>query len=283
MPRDNTASIERRGNVDRKDPLTRVHPPRYWPYMFASKLAIVLAVASTASACTRWSSSTSYMPPREVARRLLGSPAVAETKSSSLNAGFAGSANRGSAVAGLGANTESLTLKHCVQQAELTFEQQFETRSDLRGRGWDIAGSVLLGLSGVSLINAGYSNDQDYYNVNREYDPTANYVVGGVMLAGAVALMVRSYVLVPNRRPAPPPSAMRTFQENKLVESTGCGLPGDLAGVQSPVPIVIQTQAAPAPQGDATTRLQQLDKLKASGAISDADYKRKRKEIIDSI
>jgi hypothetical protein len=42
--------------------------------------------------------------------------------------------------------------------------------------------------------------------------------------------------------------------------------------------------AAPAPAAnDVTARLQKLDQLKASGAITDAEYKRKRKEIIDGI
>jgi hypothetical protein len=257
--------------------------------MARPNLGVVLLAALTTSACTRWSPTTSYGPPREVARRLLGSPSVAETKSSSLNAGFSGRAGGGTAVAGLGANTESVTLKHCVQQAELTMDQTYETRSEIRGRGWDIAGSVVLGLAGVSIIDNGYRSAQIFddrlagSDRTSSYDPTSSYVTGGIMLAGAVALMVRSYILVPNRRPAESPPATRTFQENRLVEATGCGLPGDLAGVQSPVPLVIQAQPAPITPPDATARLQQLDKLHASGAISDADYKRKRKEIIDSI
>ena len=76
--------------------------------------------------------------------------------------------------------------------------------------------------------------------------------------------------------------ATRTYQEHKLVEATGCNMPGEFAGVQSPVPLVIQAQPSASPQ-DPSVRLQQLDKLRASGAISEADYNRKRKEIIDSI
>jgi hypothetical protein len=48
------------------------------------------------------------------------------------------------------------------------------------------------------------------------------------------------------------------------------------------MPVVIQAQPAGL-QTDAVSRLQQLDKLRAAGAISDADYARKRKEIIDGI
>ena len=40
---------------------------------------------------------------------------------------------------------------------------------------------------------------------------------------------------------------------------------------------------AAAPANDITARLQKLDALKAAGAITDAEYQRKRKEIIDGI
>src|SRR5688572_21917106 len=100
-----------------------------------SNLKLVLAVLSMAG-CTRWSTSNVYGPEREVARNLLGSPGVAESKSSQLAANFSGRASNGSAVGGLGASTESLTLKHCVQKAELQLEQPYEVRSELRGRGW---------------------------------------------------------------------------------------------------------------------------------------------------
>jgi hypothetical protein len=44
------------------------------------------------------------------------------------------------------------------------------------------------------------------------------------------------------------------------------------------------TAPAPAPTGsDLTVRLQKLDQLKAAGAITDAEYQRKRKEILDGI
>jgi hypothetical protein len=237
--------------------------------------AVVLAMVAAAG-CTRWSSNNVYGPEREVARRLLGAPAIAETKSSSLNAGFAGSARGGTAVAGLGASSESVTLKHCVQKAELTFEQPFDVRPQLRGRGWDVAGAVVLGLIGLGGIQAGMGDTNDPSGNNG----TQNIVAGSAFIAAGAGLLIYSFGIVPNREPPVLQNQRRQWVENRLVESSGCGLPGDVAAAQAAMPVVIQ--AAPAQQ-DATARLQQLDKLRAAGSISEADYARKRKEIIDGI
>jgi hypothetical protein len=239
------------------------------------EVAVVLVVAL--AGCTRWSTTSVYGPQREVGRTLLGSPAIAESKSSQLAAGFSGRASGGSAVGGLGGNMESVTLKHCVQKADVALEQPYEQVPELRGRGWDVAGAVTLGIFGATAIDVGYRNDNDQY---RESSGTTNYVVGGVLLAAGVGILYRAYGVVPNRRPAPSGPLKREWTEQRLVESSGCGMPGDVAQVQSPVPLVIQAQPE---KQDAAARLQQLDKLRASGAISDADYARKRKEIIDGI
>lgn len=232
----------------------------------------VLAVVAVAG-CTRWSSTNVYGPQREAARRLLGSPAIAETKSSSLNAGFAGRARGGTAVAGLGAASESITLKHCVQKAELTFEQPYEVRPQLRGRGLDIAGAIVLGLIGAGGVQAGMDG-------NDGRDGTNTVIAGSAFIAAGVGLLVYSYGIVPRREPAVLTNQRHQWVETQLVEASGCGMPGDVARAQAAIPVVLQPQ--PAAQ-DATARLQQLDKLREAGAISDADYQRKRKEIIDGI
>lgn len=234
---------------------------------------VVFAVVALAG-CTRWSTTNVYGPQREVARRLLGSPAIAETKSSSLNAGFAGRARGGTAVAGLGAASESVTLKHCVQKAELTFEQPYEVRPELRGRGLDIAGAVVLGLIGAGGIQAGMDGTDGR-------DGTSTVIAGSAFIAAGVGLLVYSYGIVPRREPPVLPNQRHQWVEARLVEASGCGLPGDVAQAQAAIPVVLQPQ--PAAKQDAAARLEQLDKLRASGAISDADYERKRKEIIDGI
>lgn len=185
-----------------------------------------------------------------------------------------GSARGGSAVAGLGAEAESVTLKHCVQKAEITFEQPYEVRPKLRGRGWDIAGSVVLGLLGLSGIQSGMNES------SRGDDGTNTIIAGSAFIAAGAGLLVYSYGIVPRREPPVQMNQRREWVETRLVEATGCVLPGEVAQAQAAIPVVIQPQ--PAAQ-DPAARLQQLDKLRAAGAISNEDYARKRKEIIDGI
>lgn len=241
--------------------------------MRMSQVVLVMVVVALAG-CTRWTTTNSYGPQREVARRLLGAPAIAETKSSSLSAGFAGSARGGSAVAGLGAESESVTLKHCVQKAEITFEQPYDVRPELRGRGWDIAGSVVLGLIGLGGIQSGMNENANDGN------GTNTIIVGSTFIAAGVGLLVYSYGIVPKREPPVVTNQRREWVETRLVEATGCVLPGEVAQAQAAIPVVIQPQPA---ANDPAARLQQLDKLRAAGAISEEDYARKRKEIIDGI
>lgn len=236
---------------------------------------MVLMVAAL-SGCTRWSSNNVYGPPREVGRQLLGSPGIAESKSASLSAGFAGRARGGTAVGGLGAETESITLKHCVQKAEVSFEQPYEVRPELRGRGFDVAGAIVLGLIGAAGIQAGLRDGDDGYD---DESGTQNIVLGSAFIAAGVGLLVYSYGIVPNREPAPVLNQRRQWVEPRLVEATGCVLPGEVAAAQAAIPVVIQPQ----PPKDAAARLQELEKLRAAGAINQADYERKRKEIIDGI
>src|SRR6187551_2917537 len=108
-------------------------------------MAMVVALVGLAG-CTSWGTVNVYGPKREVGRQMLGSPAIAESKSSSLNAGFSGASGGGVAVAGLAGNTDSIKLTHCVQQAEIQYEQPFEIHPRAVGRGMDVAGALTLGV-----------------------------------------------------------------------------------------------------------------------------------------
>jgi hypothetical protein len=106
---------------------------------------------------------------------------------------------------------------------------------------------------------------------------------GGLMVGAGVGLLVYSYARLP-KQPAPAvEQRKREWTETSLVEATGCnmGLPGNVAATPAPAPMPAAAPAAPA--NDVTARLQKLDALKASGAITDAEYQKKRKEIIDGI
>jgi hypothetical protein len=253
------------------------------------KRSITATVALVSFAgCTSWGTATVYGPKREVSRQLLGEPAIAESKSSSLNAGFHGVSNGGVAVAGLGAATDSIKLTHCVQQAEVHYEQPFELRPITEHRGLDWAGAITLGVIGLLVINHGYQSQDTFWQPGDMYyeappDPTPSYVAGGLMVGAGVGLLVYSYARLP-KQPAPAvEQRKREWTETSLVEATGCnmGLPGNVAATPAPAPMPAAAPAAPA--NDVTARLQKLDALKASGAITDAEYQKKRKEIIDGI
>jgi hypothetical protein len=240
--------------------------------------------------CTTWGTTEVHGPTREVGRQLLGSPAIAETKSSSLSAGFAGRTNGRSAVAGLGASTDSIKLTHCVQQAEIHYEQPFEIHPKQVGRGKDIAGSIVLGVVGLAIIGSASASQDTFWEPGDPYyepppDPTAGYVTGGLFVGAGIGLLAYSFGKLPKQPRPEVQHSKRAWVETKLVESTGCAmpLPPNVAAAPAPAPTPAAA-AAPAPAAnDVTARLQKLDSLRASGAITDAEYQRKRKEIIDGI
>jgi hypothetical protein len=251
---------------------------------------MVLAVVGLAG-CTSWGTTHVYGPKREVGRQMLGSPAIAESKSSSLNAGFAGASGGGVAVAGLAGNTESIKLTHCVQQAELHYEQPFEIVPKTKGRGLDVAGAVTLGVIGLIVVGAASASQDTFWEPGDPYyepppDPTAGYVVGGGMMAAGAGLLIYSFSSLPKQPKPAIQQSKRAWVEHRLVESTGCAMPGvppNVAAAPAPGPASAIAAPAAAPANDITARLQKLDALKASGAITDAEYQRKRKEIIDGI
>jgi hypothetical protein len=252
--------------------------------------ALVVALVGLAG-CTSWGTTNVYGPKREIGRQMLGSPAIAESKSSSLNAGFSGSSGGGVAVAGLAGNTDSIKLTHCVQQAEIQYEQPFEIHAKTKGRGYDVAGAITLGVIGLIIVGSASASQDTFWEPGDPYyepppDPTAGYVVGGGMMAAGAGLLIYSFSALPKQPKPPVQQSKRAWVETRLVESTGCTLPGvpnNVATAPAPTPAPA-TMTAPAPAAnDVTARLQKLDSLKASGAITEAEYQRKRKEIIDGI
>jgi hypothetical protein len=228
--------------------------------------------------CTKWGTEAVYGPRREVDRRLLGSPAIATSKSSSLNAGFAGARGGGIAVAGLSGNTESLSLTHCVQQAEITYEQPYELHPVPQGRVNDVAGGVLLGFLGLGVMIASKVRSTTIWEPGDpfyEEPPSAapGYLLGGAMIAGGVGLIAYSFGSLPKGPKPEVRTSMNRFTHVEMVESSGCGLPGDPG---------IAKQAAP-PDTETVARLRQLDQLRAAGTITEAEYQQKRREILDAI
>lgn len=247
----------------------------------------LLVTATLLSGCTKWGTTAVYGPKYEVERRLLGSPSLATTSSSSLSAGFAGARGRGIAVAGLEGSTDSMSRTHCVQQAQITYEQPVEFQPVVQGRTNDVAAAVGLGFVGLGFVVAGLirsSNNTVFQPGDPFYEEPASgaplYAIGGGLMAGGVGILAYSFGSLPKGpRPAPTQSK-RAWVQEELVEASGCGLPGDIAQQQQPV---AQPAATAQPTSDTAARLKKLDQLRASGAISEAEYQQKRKQILDEI
>ena len=249
--------------------------------MWNRSVAVVAALALTAG-CTHWSSRTQYGPKQEVGRRLIGAPQIAESSESSLNAGFAGASSHdaggGAMVAGLSGSSGTLKRTHCIQQAEVDFSQPFDTVPTSKGRVWDWVGSVALMLIGLGTYSSTAASQDTFWEPGDEFyepppDPTAGYITAGVLIGAGVAWIGYSYWKLPHQ-PAPTVvSSQRQWTETTFVEATGCGLvPGDVAA----------NTAAPA-DDDTAARLEKLDKLHDSGVITDEEYARKRKELVDAL
>jgi hypothetical protein len=211
-------------------------------------LSCLLAV-TTFVGCTKWGTNTVYGPRREVDRRLVGSPAIATSKSSSVDAGFAGFAGRRAAVAGLSGASESMSLTHCVQQAEITYEQPYELQPVPAGRVNDVAGAVLLGVAGLSImLVAKMRSDTIFEPGDPLYEPppspTGGYLVGGAMIGAGVGLLAYSFGSLPKGPRPAVQASMRTWQAVEWVEATGCGLPGD-PGVARNTPVDAGAMARP--------------------------------------
>ena len=232
----------------------------------------VLALAILTIGCTHWGRDVVYGPPREVGRRLVGAPQVAETTTSATSVGFAaGGVSDGvsaGAAGGLAANSGTVKRTHCVQQAEIDFTQPVHTVPELRLRWLDVASSVILGLGGLGAIQVGANQPADLRdNHNSDF-----YITGGVLIGAGVGLLLYSYLWVPSRAPGAT-DTVRSWTETTFIESTGCGLvPADVAPAST-------SPSTP----DAQKRLEQLEELHRAGTITDEEYQQKRRQILDSI
>lgn len=203
----------------------------------SSTLGTLFALTAFVSGCTHWETRQSFGPRQEVARRLMGSPQVEEVTSSAVSAGFSGGTGQnmaGGTMASGGLAGQSGTVKrtHCVQQAQVDYVQQVDFTSHMTGRGLDIAGSIIVGLIGLSIVTAAsnnYDNDLDFYNRDPSFfdkpsTPVGAYAFGGGMLVGGGAWLIYSLTSLP-KGPAPiQPPQQRAFSETTFVEAQGCGL-----------------------------------------------------------
>lgn len=261
---------------------------------------MVLALAAAAPGCTHWGTTAVYGPRREVARRLLGAPQIAQTSTASMSAGFAGASatsydgRRSGAVAGLDASSGTLTRTHCIQEAEIDYEQPFQLVGKVEGRPLDVGGGVLLGFLGLGIM---VGSDVRSHTIFEPGDPlyeeppsaTPGLLLGGAMVVGGLAEIIYSYKKLPK---GPPPAArdqLRTWTSTELVEATGCGLvPGDLPAAHQhpgppPPPPGPPAGDRKVPSGDVAARLKRLDDLRAQGLITEKEYQAKRKELLDQL
>ena len=220
------------------------------------------------------------------------------------------------------ASSDSQKRLHCVQQAQIQYVQPYQIQPEVQGRVWDVVGGIVLGGAGLSFLSSAAVLSQpsaDPYA--QKPNVTPYYITGGVMLAGAAAWLIYSFHSLPSGPPPAVQSTEQRWAANEYVEAVGCGLvPGDpvLAApappVQAPAPYTqapappppapytqasapMQASAPPPPapaaptqsaggkkqDGDVTARLQKLEKLHRAGLLTDEEYKRKHKEIVDGL
>jgi hypothetical protein len=199
-------------------------------------LSSILVTAALLSGCTKWGTTAVYGPKYEVERRLVGTPSLATTRSSSLSAGFAGARGGGVAIAGLEGSTDSITRTHCVQQAQITYEQPVEFQPVETGRVNDVAAAVGLGFVGLGFVVAGLirsSNNTVFQPGDPFYEEPPSgaplYAIGGLLIGGGVGIAAYSFGALPKGPRPAPTQAKRAWVQEELVEATGCSQPGDVA------------------------------------------------------
>ena len=265
--------------------------------MGTKAIAAVMLVA-LAPACTHWGTTAVYGQRREVGRRLLGAPQVAQTSSSSMSAGFAGASatsadgRRTGTVAGLSGSSGSMTRTHCIQEAEIDYEQPYQVVGKAEGRGLDVAGGALTSFLGLGvMVGASARSDTIFEPGDPLYEEppssTPGLLIGGAMLVGGIAWIAYSYNSLP-KGPAPRPQPqMRRWTSTEFVEATGCGLvPADVPGARPPALAPTPTPTrdpSPAPQGDVAARLKKLEELRAAGLVTEQEYQAKRRELLDQL
>ncbi len=247
---------------------------------------LTLSLFLSLTACTSWSTETVLGPKTEVSRQLRGMPSFATSSQSSTSAGFAAGRTSRTLVAGLDAGTQSFTRTHCVQDAEVTYEQPFELHPKPIGRSKDLIAGIALTVIGLSVLSTSMGTEGDGYYAG-EPSSTGGMIAGGAVMAGGVGLLVYSYTSLPKQPRPEVKKGVNRWVATEVVEAQGCASPNAPAIAQNaPAPVsapVPAAAAAPPANPDVTERLRTLDRLKASGTISNAEYQRKRAEILDGI
>jgi hypothetical protein len=259
-------------------------------------MAVALAGSLASAGCTHWGFTNVYGDRREVGRRSVGAPQVAETTSANMSADVFGIKGRDAvtgapaAAATASGTYDSSKRTHCVQQAEIQYVQPYQIVPKEEGRWQDILGGVVVATLGLSAISGAAIASQPGAIPPGDplYQPPPNetplYIAGGAMLAGGIAWLVYSYWRLPAGPPPPVQTAEQKWTATEFVEAQGCGLvPGD-AVIAGGAHKSEGSGAPPAKQdGDVTARLQKLDKLHKAGLLTDQEYQQKRKEVIDGL
>jgi hypothetical protein len=248
-------------------------------------LTVTLSISLLAG-CTTWGTTTVLGSRREVGRQLRGLPSYATTSSSSLSAGFAGAKSKHVAVAGLDAGTESFSRTHCVQEADVSYEQPFELHPVVEGRMKDIVGGVLLGIAGLTIIGIAQARSDTIFvpgDPLYQEPPSAvpGSLLGGAFLATGVGVIAYSFGKLPKEPKPEVKTGMNRWVATEIVESDGCATDPALART-TPSPTSTSTTVK-APDTEIEARLRTLDRLKASGTINNKEYARKRAEILRGI
>lgn len=203
-----------------------------WTLLFALGIAL--------TGCTHWGTTQSFGPRQEVGRTLFGAPQVEEVTTTSVAAGFAGGYGGGIAAGGLAAGGSSVKRTHCVQQAQIEYEQPVTVAPRREGRGRDLVGSIATGLGGLLIMSAAssrYSAAQNDYAFDLQLHqddpsvypeptapspPTTAYAIGGAVAVAGLAWLVYAMVALPHG-PAPETKVYpRRWTEPGYVEVEGC-------------------------------------------------------------
>jgi len=216
---------------------------------------------------------------------MVGAPQVAETTDAGGSAGFGTASSRSPsgrtrvASGGMSSAFGSVIRKHCIQQAEIDYVQNYDLVAVVQHREADVVvGGILALLGGAVILGTKVATSSIFEPGDPLYeepgDPTAGYTAGGVMIAGGVAVIGYSFAALPKGAPPPTTSHERRWTATEYVESSGCGLvPGDRA----------QAPLGAKDGGDAGARLRQLERLYQSGLLSDQEYEAKRRELLDQL
>jgi len=191
-----------------------------------------IALLALAAGCTHWAPSPVFGQRQEVGRRLVGAPQVEEVTSSSMEAGFSGVQGRHVFAGGIEGSGGSVKRTHCVQQAEIEYTQDVDLVPEIQHRTYDVAGSVMLGLTGLAIVamaSAKYNSDQSFYQMDPNFfaapsTPVGAYAVGGGMIAGGAGWLIYSLTQLPKGGRPAVEHQRKNWTETTYVEASGCGL-----------------------------------------------------------